>query len=365
MSIGKRLARVDSGKHQHHQEQQQQQQQHAISLHVLDEQISKRASKSHEELFEICPLEQAHLLSQKDTENLADGSDTKSLVYGEIDFWSFYDVMKVAAHGIYTETRCYDGQRQDASGRESPPQPSCRGGREEEEDDDDDGEGGVGMGGGGEVEEEEMYTQGSVEVEEEEEEQQEEEEERWQRSSGRVQDGRNEPRNVGCDGGSTNAPRRRLGAQLAMRAAGISPGERRDEERGEGGLKFYDLGSGSGKALFAAVLAVDCRCAVGIEVLAGVYRASTRVLKRYRRLVEPVFCTPADIELRKGSFLDPTCDWSDGDLVFANSTCFAEDTLLAIAKRAELLRPGARVVTFTTALKTLWLRVLTKRRYQM
>ncbi|CAN0502711.1 unnamed protein product, partial [Ectocarpus sp. 12 AP-2014] len=58
-------------------------------------------------------------------------------------------------------------------------------------------------------------------------------------------------------------------------------------------------------------------------------------------------------------------DWSDGDLVFANSTCFAEDTLLAIARRAELLRPGARVVTFTTALKTLWLRVLTKRRYQM
>ncbi|CAN0438011.1 unnamed protein product, partial [Ectocarpus fasciculatus] len=106
-------------------------------------------------------------------------------------------------------------------------------------------------------------------------------------------------------------------------------------------------------------------CAVGIEVLAGVYRASTRVLKRYRRLVEPVFCTPADIELRKGSFLDPACDWSDGDLVFANSTCFAEDTLLAIARRAELLRPGARVVTFTTALKTLWLRVLTKRRYLM
>lgn len=39
--------------------------------------------------------------------------------------------------------------------------------------------------------------------------------------------------------------------------------------------------------------------------------------------------------------------------------------MLAIAGRAELLRPGARVVTFTTALKTAWLRVLTKRRYQM
>lgn len=67
----------------------------------------------------------------------------------------------------------------------------------------------------------------------------------------------------------------------------------------------------------------------------------------------------------KGSFLEPECDWSDGDLVFANSTCFAEDTLAAIAERATLLRPGARVVTFTTALKTPWLRVLLKKRYQM
>ena len=37
----------------------------------------KRAEKSHQELFEICPLERAHLLSQQDTEALAEGSDTK------------------------------------------------------------------------------------------------------------------------------------------------------------------------------------------------------------------------------------------------------------------------------------------------
>lgn len=37
----------------------------------------KRASKSHQELFEICPLEQAHLLSQQDTAALVEGSDTK------------------------------------------------------------------------------------------------------------------------------------------------------------------------------------------------------------------------------------------------------------------------------------------------
>lgn len=47
-----------------------------------------------------------------------------------------------------------------------------------------------------------------------------------------------------------------------------------------------------------AVLFSPRRCAVGIEVLAGVHHASTRVLKRYRRLVEPVLCSPAAITLQ-------------------------------------------------------------------
>ncbi|CAM9942026.1 unnamed protein product, partial [Discosporangium mesarthrocarpum] len=68
---------------------------------------------------------------------------------------------------------------------------------------------------------------------------------------------------------------------------------------------------------------------------------------------------------KKGSFLTTEFDWSDGDLVFANSTCFAEDTLDAIATRAAALRPGARVITFTAALRTPWLKVISKRRHMM
>lgn len=71
------------------------------------------------------------------------------------------------------------------------------------------------------------------------------------------------------------------------------------------------------------------------------------------------------LKFEKGSFLAPEFDWTDGDLIFANSTCFAEDTLLAISAKAIALKPGARVVTFTTALRTAWLRVLLKRRYLM
>ncbi len=47
----------------------------------------------------------------------------------------------------------------------------------------------------------------------------------------------------------------------------------------------------------------------------------------------------------EGSFLD--FDWSDGEVVFANSTCFDDELMLGLSKAAEKLRPGAIVVTFT------------------
>ncbi|CAM9175997.1 unnamed protein product [Scytosiphon promiscuus] len=305
ISIGERLASSDGA------------QEHGVALDNLDEQIKKRASKSHQELFEICPLEQAHLLSQQDTEALAEGSDVKSLVYGEIDFRSFYDVIRAAVHGI-SNSRYSDGCPAASltslhAGRPSEAPAECQRRKTQDRD-------------GGDEEEVEKKEDGRG-------------------RSGRVSVG---------DESETVGRRDRREASTPSCA---------EEEESE--FAFYDLGSGSGRAVFAAVLAADFRCAVGIEVLGGVFRASTRIFKRYRKLVEPVLGSPAVIELLHGSFLDRACDWSDGDLVFANSTCFAEDTMLAIAARAELLRPGARVVTFTTALKTPWLRVLTKRRYQM
>lgn len=43
-------------------------------------------------------------------------------------------------------------------------------------------------------------------------------------------------------------------------------------------------------------------------------------------------------------------DWSDGDVVFMNSTCFDEDLMVAVSKQAEKLAPGAIVITFTKSL---------------
>jgi hypothetical protein len=48
------------------------------------------------------------------------------------------------------------------------------------------------------------------------------------------------------------------------------------------------------------------------------------------------------------SFLD--YDWSDGDVVFANSTCFTEQLMVSLALQGESLKPGAFLITFTKGL---------------
>ena len=47
----------------------------------------------------------------------------------------------------------------------------------------------------------------------------------------------------------------------------------------------------------------------------------------------------------EGSFTD--FDWSNGDVVFANSTCFSDELMAELSQQAEKLKPGAIVVTFT------------------
>lgn len=58
-------------------------------------------------------------------------------------------------------------------------------------------------------------------------------------------------------------------------------------------------------------------------------------------------------------------DWSDGDIVFANSTCFDDSLMSAIAKQAELLLPGSMFVTFTKALPSGCFEIIDKKRYKM
>jgi hypothetical protein len=65
----------------------------------------------------------------------------------------------------------------------------------------------------------------------------------------------------------------------------------------------------------------------------------------------------------EGSFTD--FDWSNGDVVFANSTCFSDELMADLSVQAEKLKPGAIVVTFTKGMTSKAFEVLERKRYTM
>ena len=175
----------------------------------------------------------------------------------------------------------------------------------------------------------------------------------------------------------------------------------------------FSLGSGAGARSSAALGAAPAVC-VGIEILSSLDEAA-RVLAKWETLVAPrlgAACAAGgsaravlrarygaraaaprarraarrrrhrdgavardgdaydddDDDERRDDRVDDASDdldWSDGDIVFANSTCFDDELQRALTRRGERLRPGALLISFTTALQTLWFVVVYKRRFEM
>ena len=145
------------------------------------------------------------------------------------------------------------------------------------------------------------------------------------------------------------------------------------------GGRFVDLGSGAGRGVIGALLLHDWEEVRGIELLDGLHRASEQVKDKVERdrkagglggvavlqhhvsqsqsqsQPQPQMQPQSDesgsggvaqqrsrhcrITLTKANFFD--VDWSDADVVLANSVCFSEDSMQRLAQQATLLRPGA------------------------
>jgi SAM-dependent methyltransferase len=85
---------------------------------------------------------------------------------------------------------------------------------------------------------------------------------------------------------------------------------------------FYDLGSGTGRAVMAAVLLHDFTKLVGIEILEGLAGAAQDILTKFNKTVRPTLSKrqqKADIKLLQGSFLE--YDWSDGTYNIMHILC--------------------------------------------
>jgi SAM-dependent methyltransferase len=131
------------------------------------------------------------------------------------------------------------------------------------------------------------------------------------------------------------------------------------------GSTFYDLGSGTGKAVFLARLTQDFGRCVGIEILESLHIQGKKIVDRYNKKYRNYLATGLSLQasLHQGSLLE--FDWSDGDVIFANSTCFDDDLMDDMSKMAEKLKPGSFFITFTKGLTSNKFEVLERKRYRM
>jgi len=156
------------------------------------------------------------------------------------------------------------------------------------------------------------------------------------------------------------------------------------------GGKFYDLGSGTGKPCVAAAFLHPFDLVAGVELLPGLHQASEALTKEFeskgRSLLasEAVACAASASSSnawgKEGAVLPETAmaftlgdatdlvgglDWSDGDLVFANSTCFDDALMNSVAVAAQSLRKGAIFITFTRRLPSANFGLLEYKIYKM
>ena len=98
---------------------------------------------------------------------------------------------------------------------------------------------------------------------------------------------------------------------------------------------FYDLGSGTGKAVFTAALAFNFAACKGIELVPELYQLSCQLKRRLPKL-------NAQIELINADFL--SVDFREADVIFINAACFVGEIWQTIVEKFIQLKPGTRVI---------------------
>mmetsp|Transcript_31203 Transcript_31203/g.58083 ORF Transcript_31203/g.58083 Transcript_31203/m.58083 type:complete len:263 (+) Transcript_31203:87-875(+) len=119
-----------------------------------------------------------------------------------------------------------------------------------------------------------------------------------------------------------------------------------------GGM-FFDLGSGVGKAVIAAALVHNFDVCTGIEILEELHKGAEDVRTVYETKAKHELDRAFDtvVDMRCGDMLDLSFkNWTYGDVVFMNSTCFDDELMLKLAHLAVGMRKGTFVITTTQKL---------------
>lgn len=105
---------------------------------------------------------------------------------------------------------------------------------------------------------------------------------------------------------------------------------------------FYDLGSGTGKAVLASAMVFNVRKSCGIELFSVLHHTALKQQHHLQQL--PDYQTHANtLHFINANFL--LVDFSDATLVFINATAFFGETWIAIHQCLHQLKPGVIVIT--------------------
>ena len=131
------------------------------------------------------------------------------------------------------------------------------------------------------------------------------------------------------------------------------------------GLFFYSLeGSGSGYPVFAAGLLHPFESCCGIEILSSLHDLSIQGKSTWDSLYQAKY--NSKMEFYHGSITDLTLkDWTDGDVVLANSTCFDDSLMQEIDTIAIRLRAGAYIITLSKRLTDVYFDLIEEVRLAM
>ncbi|MFA6427513.1 MAG: hypothetical protein WCW16_03670 [Candidatus Magasanikbacteria bacterium] len=110
---------------------------------------------------------------------------------------------------------------------------------------------------------------------------------------------------------------------------------------------FYDLGSGIGKAVLAAVLLGNFEKVCGVEILTDLHKIATGVLSDFIDESPTLFPSRKETKviLHNGDFF--SYNVSDADVVFIQSTCFGEELMAKLSEKLSSLKPGSIIITAT------------------
>ena len=106
---------------------------------------------------------------------------------------------------------------------------------------------------------------------------------------------------------------------------------------------FYDLGSGSGRAVFAARFVGDFRECVGIELLSNLHEMATSVRSLYRFQYQHKLIHQ-NVQFICSDLLDHDGWWKDGTVVYVPNLLFDDSLKAQIAEKAVRMRAGACLI---------------------